>query len=68
MNNVELSQNGSWYQIEVEYDNQWNVFKAHGKMELECLVDDLIHDIKLDAEFYGRTEWLELADKLKGMK
>lgn len=45
---VELTANGSWYEIECEWDNQLDVFKAHGKTAAILLIEDLIHDAKLD--------------------
>jgi hypothetical protein len=49
---VELEQNGSWYRVSIEYNGDLDVFKAHGKQELNELIEDLIHDCKIDEQFH----------------
>jgi hypothetical protein len=48
---LELSQSGNWYTIEIEYNGDYDQFKAHGKAELNELISDLIHDCKIDEQF-----------------
>jgi hypothetical protein len=57
---LELTKNGNWYTIEIEYDGQFDAFKANGKKELNELISDLIHDCKLDQQY-------ELVNQLETM-
>jgi hypothetical protein len=57
---LQLTQSGNWYSIEIEYNGDWDLFKAHGKQELNELITDLIHDCKIDEQF-------EFAEQLETM-
>ena len=48
---IELEQNGTWYSIWLDYDGYGTLHKANGKQQLNSLLDDLIHDVKIDNQF-----------------
>jgi hypothetical protein len=58
---VELTQAGNWYTLEIEYDDMHNAFKANGSKQLNELIDDLVHDCKIDEKF-------NLLPQLEGMR
>ena len=48
---LEITQNGNWYSVEIEYDGDWDHFRANGAKAFRELVQDLIHDCKIDEQF-----------------
>jgi hypothetical protein len=49
---VELEQHGNWFSIWMEYDGFGTLHKANGKQQLNDLLNDLIHDVKIDNQFH----------------
>lgn len=49
---MEFTQSGNVYSIWLEYDGYGTNHKARGKKELNELIDDLIHDVKIDEQFH----------------
>ena len=48
---IEFEQNGSYYTIWLDYDGYGTIHKVHGVNELNELIDDLIHDVKIDGQY-----------------
>jgi hypothetical protein len=48
---LELEKNGNWYSIWLDYDGYGTLHKAHGVQELNELIADLIHDVKIDGQY-----------------